>query len=58
MNLINPLEKDGRMGWVNKDLPLSIARQCRLLGLVRSSFYYKPCHESELNLKRMRQIDE
>lgn len=46
------------MGLVNKDSTLSIAHQCRLLGLVRSSYYYEPCRESELNLKLMRQIDE
>lgn len=37
---------------------LSIAHQCRLLGIHRSGLYYKPCGESELNLKLMRLIDE
>lgn len=37
---------------------LSITRQCKLLGLNRSSFYYKPNGESELNLELMRLIDE
>lgn len=37
---------------------LSISRQCRLLSISRSSWYYKANGESELNLKLMRVIDE
>jgi len=38
---------------------LSIARQCALIGLSRSSYYYTRCGvESEQNLKYMRLIDE
>ena len=37
---------------------ISIFRQCELLGLPRSSFYYKPAGESEYNLLLMRIIDE
>ena len=37
---------------------LSIARQCDLLGISRSSFYYEAKGESPLNLKLMRMIDE
>jgi putative transposase len=37
---------------------LSIARQCELLSMARSSFYRQPCGESELNLTLMRLIDE
>ena len=37
---------------------LSIRRQCELLGLNRSTFYYTPAGESELNLHLMRLIDE
>ena len=37
---------------------IAISRQCELLGLSRSSFYYKPAGESELNLKLMRLIDQ
>lgn len=40
------------------DNSLSISRQCELLGIARSSFYYKPRPESELNLELMRLIDE
>jgi len=37
---------------------LSIARQCKLLKISRSTYYYEPKGESELNLKLMRLIDE
>ena len=37
---------------------LSIRRQCELLGLPRSSYYYAPATESEENLDLMRRIDE
>jgi len=37
---------------------LSVRRQCELLGLPRSSFYYEPLGESPRNLALMRQIDE
>jgi putative transposase len=37
---------------------LSISRQCRLLSISRSSFYYRPKGETALKLALMRQIDE
>jgi putative transposase len=37
---------------------LSIRRQCELVGLNRSTLYYTPAGESELNLHLMRLIDE
>jgi putative transposase len=37
---------------------LSIERQCALLGLARSSYYYEPLPESEENLRLMRLLDE
>jgi putative transposase len=44
---------------VEEDHPrLSIARQCELLSMARSSFYRTPCGESEINLTLMRLIDE
>jgi putative transposase len=36
---------------------LSIQKQCNLLGLNRSTFYYKPSVESTLNLELMRHMD-
>jgi putative transposase len=44
---------------IDVDIPhLSIRRQCDLLGLNRSTFYYAPATESEDNLRLMRLIDE
>ncbi len=37
---------------------LSLGRQCRLLSISRSSFYYTPKGESAENLSLMRRIDE
>jgi len=37
---------------------MMVSRQCDLLGLSRSSGYYRPKGESELNLKPIRMIDE
>ncbi len=37
---------------------LSISRQCELLGISRSGYYYQPVAESEENLKLMRLMDE
>jgi putative transposase len=37
---------------------LSIGKQCKLLSISRSSFYYMPKGETAMNLMLMRQIDE
>jgi putative transposase len=37
---------------------LSIARQCELIGLPRSTWYYEPQSEGEENLRLMRLLDE
>lgn len=37
---------------------LSVLRQCKLLNINRSSYYYEPKPESELNLEIMRHIDQ
>ncbi len=37
---------------------ISVERQCELLGLGRSSYYYRPIGESEENLLYMRLLDE
>lgn len=37
---------------------LTVTRQCELLGLPRSSFYYRPTPETDENLALMRVIDE
>jgi len=37
---------------------LSIRRQCRILSMGRSSYYYRPQGESSFNLELMNKIDE
>lgn len=41
-----------------ENLELSIGRQCELLGLARSSYYYRPSCEADDDLVLKRQIDE
>jgi putative transposase len=43
---------------IEPDSPLSVRRQCALLGLRRSSWYYEPAPETAENLRLMRLIDE
>ena len=45
--------------WIEPEHPeFSIARQCALVGLPRSTWYYRPAGESAENLALMRSIDE
>lgn len=45
--------------WIEAEHPqLSIRRQCELLELERSSYYYQPATETPENLALMRRIDE
>lgn len=46
------------MGLINKTSKLSIAAQCSLLDVNRSTFYYKPVPESDFNLELMKVIDK
>jgi putative transposase len=56
-NLPNPLEAKRRL--IEPDHPdLSVRRQCELLGVNRSSYYYAPASESPFNLALMQRIDE
>ena len=43
---------------IDRDSTLSIMRQCELLGLCRSSLYYRPQPISDADLLLMRRIDE
>lgn len=43
---------------IERDNTLSLSSQCGLLGISRSSYYYRPVPETEYNLKLMREIDE
>lgn len=50
---------DFKRGCIEPEHPeLSVRRQCELLGLSRSSWYYEPLGESAENLALMRRIDE
>ncbi len=44
--------------YISSNEKISIRKQCELIGLGRSSFYYKPVGESDENLKMMRLMDE
>jgi len=48
-----------RRSWIHCEHPrLSVARQCQLLGLARSSYYYAAVPESAENLRYLRLLDE
>lgn len=48
-----------RRAWIHGEHPrLSVARQCELLGLARSSYYYAAVPESAENLQCLRLLDE
>jgi len=54
-----PSSAEGKRLWIELQHPrLSIARQCELLGLARSSCYYAPSGETSENLALMRAIDK
>ena len=54
-----PASVDAKRALVKPDDPgLSIAQQCELIGLNRSTYYLRPATESEENLRLMRLIDE
>ena len=45
--------------WIDPEYPdLSLVRQCELLDLPRSTWYYRPAVASAENLALMRRIDE
>ncbi len=46
------------MGWIDSRCSLSLRRQCSLLEVARSTYYYQPCQESAQNLLLMRLLDE
>ncbi len=53
------MSRGERKAMIRRDHPdLSLSRQCRLLRISRSSFYYAPKGESTKNLALMRRIDE
>ena len=53
------MSRGERKAMVRRDIPgLSLSRQCEVLSISRSSFYYTPKGESAENLALMRRIDE
>ena len=53
------MSADARRGLIDPASPeFSIARQCMLLDLPRSTYYYEPGHETPENLALMRRIDQ
>ena len=52
------LDFEQRRACVSATDNLSIRRQCNLLSVPRSTFYYKPCGETPHNLLYMRLKDE
>ena len=53
------MSREERKAMIAPNLPgLSLSRQCELLSISRSSFYYTPKPESPENLALMRRIDE
>ncbi len=53
------MSRGERKVMIRRDAPeLSLSRQCRLLSISRSSFYYAPKGENPENLALMRRIDE
>ncbi len=52
------MSRDERKAMIKSDHPkLSLSRQCNILSISRSSFYYQGKGESEANLTLMRRID-
>lgn len=47
-----------RRALVDKAGKLSVTKQCQLLSISRSSIYYQPAQESDLNLELMKEIDK
>ena len=53
------MSRGERKAMVRRDIPgLSLSRQCQVLSIGRSSFYYTPKGESASSLALMRRIDE
>jgi putative transposase len=53
------MSRGERRAMIRRDHPvLSLSRQCKILSISRSSFYYAPRGESPENLALMRRIDE
>ena len=53
-----PLTVDEKKNLITAvDSDLTVERQCALLGLARSCYYYEPCKDDTFNLTMMKEID-
>jgi putative transposase len=52
------LSHDSKKELITSDNVLSISRQCDLIGMARSTYYYEPRPESADNLRLMKMIDQ
>src|SRR5580765_2373336 len=52
-----PASLEAKRAWIDPAATLSVSRQCELLGISRSSYYYQPATESPENLALMALID-
>jgi putative transposase len=50
------VSSDARLTCVREDIPLSVSKQCKLLQVNRSSYYYKPKLPSKEELDREENI--
>ena len=55
---VEALSRAERVRMIEPEGPLSLSRQCVVLGVSRSSLYYRPKGESAENLALMRRMDE
>ena len=55
---VEALSRAKRVRMIEPEGPLSLSKQCVLLGVSRSSLYYRPKGESAENLALMRRMDE
>src|SRR5271163_66707 len=54
-----PVSIEVRRGLIDREHEtISVCRQCELLDLPRSTFYYRPATETDENLRLMRLLDE
>lgn len=54
------MSADTRMGWIDRQMDVAIARQCELTGVARATYYGRqtPCEGAEEDLLLCRLIDE
>lgn len=51
------LSTEEKLGAIDPGHTIAVTRQCELLGLAKSTYYYRPCGESEYNIMLMKRID-